>query len=573
MQSNIKSRSGIRDKKESSARIYQRTLEFCQQTSLHGWQYLQSEIGIVRKVLWFFLIFGHYIAAAYLIWMNYEEFNRATTITTIESTTAPLKDVRFPSVYVCNLNSVTKSFMKEINLKEKDKLLLMKEFVTGDKNDVNLKEEESKLVHNISEKIKNLEFTSKHKYNYSHIYMYSGQSCSEMILKLKWGDESLKYFYDSFWESTEYGLCCLITPHLDFGNASETAYDNKTKVDIWKDVPKGFAMNGLQSGLMMTLDLEHFDHAVTWDSIGFKIGLTDPRDKMIMRNKGIDVQPGELAEVGITPTITNTTEEAIVRFNPEDRNCYNDHELIPKFFPEANGYRYSLQNCLVQSMLDKVIAQCHCILYMNYLEVKMFYPTLDICSGRKELYCANQLLSRIGNQGMDKIIDSQGNERECLERCEYQQNDFAISHLKYPHIQTFKNHPDRCLVMEKIIRICAEPHKKLVFERYYKKDEVTCQELNEYYEARKENCDQHEEIEDDDNEKMLKFHYDYASENMAKVAIFLRNPHYTSIKRDVKMPTVEFISNTGGLLGLWLGLSFLSIFELFYHSLKCMFKI
>ena len=154
MQSNIKSRSGIRDKKESSARIYQRTLEFCQQTSLHGWQYLQSEIGIVRKVLWFFLIFGHYIAAAYLIWMNYNEFNRATTITTIESTTAPLKDVRFPSVYVCNLNSVTKSFMKEINLKDKDKLLLMKEFVTGEENDVNLTEDEIKQVENISQKIK-----------------------------------------------------------------------------------------------------------------------------------------------------------------------------------------------------------------------------------------------------------------------------------------------------------------------------------------------------------------------------------------------------------------------------------
>ena len=36
---------------------------FCQQTSLHGWQYMDSENGLWRKIAWFLVILGFSAAA------------------------------------------------------------------------------------------------------------------------------------------------------------------------------------------------------------------------------------------------------------------------------------------------------------------------------------------------------------------------------------------------------------------------------------------------------------------------------------------------------------------------------
>jgi hypothetical protein len=38
-----------------------------------------------------------------------------------------------------------------------------------------------------------------------------------------------------------------------------------------------------------------------------------------------------------------------------------------------------------------------------------------------------------------------------------------------------------------------------------------------------------------------------------------------SIQNDEAIPTISFIANAGGLVGLFLGMSFVSIFEIFYH--------
>ena len=44
-----------------------------------------------------------------------------------------------------------------------------------------------------------------------------------------------------------------------------------------------------------------------------------------------------------------------------------------------------------------------------------------------------------------------------------------------------------------------------------------------------------------------------------------RDPYYTKIGRDEAMSTLSFISTAAGLLGLCMGLSFVSMFEVIYH--------
>ena len=64
--------------------------------------------------------------------------------------------------------------------------------------------------------------------------------------------------------------------------------------------------------------------------------------------------------------------------------------------------------------------------------------------------------------------------------------------------------------------------------------------------------------------KVSKFLLDYAKNNFAILKIFINYPFYTKMTRDQDMTFLSFIANAGGLLGLCMGLSFVSIFEIFY---------
>ena len=73
--------------------------DFCELTSLHGWNYLNYTSNIVSKVIWVIGILGMTGLATYMLMKNTDEFLKADVITTIESSTAPL-NVREDDIYI-----------------------------------------------------------------------------------------------------------------------------------------------------------------------------------------------------------------------------------------------------------------------------------------------------------------------------------------------------------------------------------------------------------------------------------------------------------------------------------------
>ena len=47
--------------------------------------------------------------------------------------------------------------------------------------------------------------------------------------------------------------------------------------------------------------------------------------------------------------------------------------------------------------------------------------------------------------------------------------------------------------------------------------------------------------------------------------LFFKDPVVTRIMRDEKIPIISFVANTGGLLGLCMGFSLVSVFEIMFH--------
>ena len=56
---------------------------------------------------------------------------QSTTVTSINTTTASLKDIYFPGVVLCNVNQVSKAFLRSINVYDEEAKVLFDEFLDG----------------------------------------------------------------------------------------------------------------------------------------------------------------------------------------------------------------------------------------------------------------------------------------------------------------------------------------------------------------------------------------------------------------------------------------------------------
>ena len=65
--------------------------EFCESTSLHGYSYLQMGNSWVIKFLWVCGILSMIVLGAMFLYQNTSDYLSSTLVTSIESSTAPLK--------------------------------------------------------------------------------------------------------------------------------------------------------------------------------------------------------------------------------------------------------------------------------------------------------------------------------------------------------------------------------------------------------------------------------------------------------------------------------------------------
>ena len=81
--------------------------KYCESTSLHGWQYIYYSSQKGWRLMWIGMTLSSVIIAFCFVFKQTSEFTKATVVTTVDTTTAPLSDVYFPAVTICNINQVT----------------------------------------------------------------------------------------------------------------------------------------------------------------------------------------------------------------------------------------------------------------------------------------------------------------------------------------------------------------------------------------------------------------------------------------------------------------------------------
>ena len=138
----------------------------------------------------------------------------------------------------------------------------------------------------------------------------------------------------------------------------------------------------------------------------------------------------------------------------------------------------------------------------------------------------------------------------------------SSTHATYPSMLAFDKTEEFCYVLKKIAKSCKNDRRPSLDNVYpgmcndfndIIKNEVTCPFD---FKSRK--------IERKEFSKLKSWTVDYARNNIAKVNIFLKDPFVQKYQREEKITEITFVGTIGGILGLFLGFSFISVIEILY---------
>ena len=130
--------------------------------------------------------------------------------------------------------------------------------------------------------------------------------------------------------------------------------------------------------------------------------------------------------------------------------------------------------------------------------------------------------------------------------------------------------------MKKLRKICTVSSyvmKKDLLEEAYGD---VCDDLEKAYEKGKMCSKGNFHADDGDVKrynKTVDFLFKYARDNFAVVNVYMRDPFYTIIDKKYAMPFYDLFSSLGGMLGLCLGLSIISVIEFMYHLLQGLIRV
>ena len=188
-----------------------------------------------------------------------------------------------------------------------------------------------------------------------------------------------------------------------------------------------------------------------------------------------------------------TFTEAISSFTPEERGCFADVDKKNlTYLPYSWGYRYDLNNCLIDQMIRDIILNCQCIpSFAVYLPEYMEF--LDNCNGER-LYCAkwrmknypsnNQspsFASYIYESIMSPDIIGNISKPEAIKRinsCKVQENNNQMSFAVYPQYAIFFHQKTFCHVASHIWQNTCQNKNRAYFLN--KKQPLLCAILRDY---------------------------------------------------------------------------------------------
>ena len=561
---------------------------YCRETSLHGWKYIAFTPGTrLERFGWLCLLVSSLLTAFVLVYKAVGDFVAQTVSTNMDSLSTSFDNLYFPAITICNINFMQRSVLEKYSLQNNETVIDIFDRMMNTGSADNFTVEELQVL----KQIENMTGGTQ------ELKMEGHPECHNMFMHYSWKNQEIKYEEGDvtmhYRQTTDASLCCQLFPGMlpnennrDFDITSHTFWRKKNPWQIIFDGYKTGIRPGKQ-GVQIMIDVEAYDYfsVHSKDSEGVLVLIQHYRDIPLMRKESFMLSPGFEVDVGLSITEIITTEAAISRFKPEERDCYTHDEVNLTSLPLEKGYRMSMKNCLYDKALHATLEECNC--RPPFYVLGAIGKNVSTCHGT-QLLCAYKIFDNV-----DEYRTSDGTAKTCRAPCNDQIYHSRITFAKYPNKAMFGKSSkglEFCKVVKKLLKICHEwvdPDSFGAYGLYGDELKIRRRVLAREY---PELCDNlvlilggnsTDPIAISDCELMSKAFvfsphgqkaldalYLYAKKNLLWLNVYVKDSFATRIVRDERMTITSFVANVGGLLGLCMGFSLVSVAEMVYFCVK-----
>ncbi|XP_072944583.1 pickpocket protein 28-like [Epargyreus clarus] len=505
-------------KKAKGKFIKEYLIDFTANSNLHGLRYIgEKKRTYAEKIFWLFMFVLCVIYCAYLIRKVWIKWDESPVMVSFAESLTPAWQIPFPAITIC---FQSKASSKRFNFTKYYKLY--------DEEDTkaNLTEKETQMVEDFSMACK--------KYVDSDKNFTDGKITVGNIkdLSVDFGD-FLNY---CLWKDTpicekifspivmEEGLCQtfnMLGPdelfrmenlHKDYeymnkrnSNSTqswtlEAGYPPSTPLETY---PYRGSGNGGKDNLVVGIYSYNLNMDYTCNMMqGFKIYLHSPAELPSISRHSIQFPLSQDLLVAVKPKMMTATE-GLKDYSSQRRQCYFSNERYLRFFKI-----YTQSNCELECLANFTNAKCGCVHFGL-----PHGPGVKTC-GAGSMYCLSSAQTELVQLEVQSSIDGHTSDKDTVNEA------LAVAGRC------------SCLPACTSIEYAAETSQANV-------------DMNAFLIA--------------NNIPLLG-----TDLTVSRLKVYLKEPQFTTLRRSELYGQVDFLANCGGLLGLFMGFSVLSVAEIIY---------
>ncbi|XP_043229967.1 sodium channel protein Nach-like [Amphibalanus amphitrite] len=473
------------------------------------------------------------ITAGWLIFNVIDNFINSPTLISIDTTEYPIHKVPFPALTICNMNKINVNHIPpsqvEVFGRERfdaeewlSRVTSILDMVYAGCTEGLCSSEQEEDEHLTNQEIKK-------------VIQLTAPSCEEMMFKCSW--RGTNYPCSELFEThqTDFGFCCLFNAVYNVSREDEIRYSGA----------------GDTNGLTVMIDARRYEYFMSnFLSVGFKLLVHGSHDEPEVGERGMAVPPGQEIFVAVGAEQTFTTKRAVEKFTPQKRNCFKEDEVKLQF---TDTPIYTLANCLISHEAEELHKKCGCVAY--------YMPGNGELCHENDMPCLHNYLERL-SKDFELSTHFWDN---CLPACDETKYWTELSSSQFPSPELIRNDAFTDTFQAILERICFAVDKNN-FGEWDDMIQPHCPMVTsgKTMELISTNATLSANLYD--------MAVQYAQENMAKVHFYFKTNSATRYKRDVVFTNDQLIANIGGLLGLFMGFSIVSVFELIYFFILNHFK-
>ncbi|XP_020812876.1 pickpocket protein 28 isoform X2 [Drosophila serrata] len=281
----------------------------------------------------------------------------------------------------------------------------------------------------------------------------------------------------------------------------ESGYAHSSDVETF---PARVLSAGARSGIFLALQSfkQEVDYACRGPVQGFKVLLHAPDDVPQVSKQFVRIPMGKEVLIAVKPSMI-TMSSGIAEYHPLRRQCFLSQERSLRFFKV-----YTESNCQLECLANFTLTKCGCVKFSMPRNMDM-----PVC-GEDKIHCYDRA------------------ERQLLVREFKRVRALNAAHEDWRGVESACN--------------CMPACTSLVYNT----------------EISQANFDLEEMLMAEGDTEFLQ---EYPGSQMSRLSIYFKQSQFITSKRSELYGVTEFLANCGGIFGLFMGFSILSMVEMIYH--------